>query len=292
MTELEKILDSLNEITPIQEDGGILYKRDDLFKPFDVHVSGGKLRQCVALFDLAKEDIAKCDVVITPTSVSSPQGMIVSYLANLIGKKSMLVVGNSSKDPADIAKRNVVIEHCMNVGAEIRIVSGLGFNNVLHSKAYEIAKEENGFVVAFGINSETYGKAIIGSTGLQTANIPRDLDNLIIPCGSGLTTAGILKAIETWPAKERPKNIYVLQIAGYDRVAEIEKELPFIHNLKYNFVKYNEFKYSQHVHETSMGGSFVLDCVYEGKAHYWMRNILKPEGKTLFWVIGETNKIR
>ncbi|MBK8884602.1 MAG: hypothetical protein IPN67_20295 [Bacteroidales bacterium] len=50
-----------SELTPIQEYNGVLYKRDDLFCPFqDEMLNGGKVRQAINLIhynlDLIKSD--------------------------------------------------------------------------------------------------------------------------------------------------------------------------------------------------------------------------------------------
>ena len=99
-----------------------------------------------------------------------------------------------------------------------------------------------------------------------------------------------MKAIANLPERDRPKNIQLVQIAGYDRTGVIEKELPFFHNLEYNFIQDKTYPYSQLVTEMSMGGSFQLDERYESKAHKYMRDRIDSgewSGKICFWAVGK-----
>lgn len=288
---LNDLNESLTELTPVMESGGVLYKRDDMLNT-DIGIQSGKYRQSVQLFHLAKEDIDKCDVIITPTSIKSPQGVIVSHLAKLIGKPCMLVVGSSNKDIDKMAREHKPIAQAIANGAEIRVVSGLGFNNVLHLRAKEIAKEENGFLVSFGINVDSYKKAILGATASQVANIPRDLDYLVIPVGSALSATGILQGLEKWPVKDRPKNIKLVQVSTYDRQDVIVPHLDFLDPIKYDFILDPTYSYGTLVHENSMGEDFELDARYEAKGHQYMRRKIESgewSGKIMFWVIGNTS---
>lgn len=46
------MIGNIDELTPIQQDYGVSFKRDDFFKPFgEYHVNGGKVRQAIYLFD-------------------------------------------------------------------------------------------------------------------------------------------------------------------------------------------------------------------------------------------------
>ncbi len=45
-----KLIQKAAELTPIEEYDGVLYKRDDLFRPFpDEELNGGKVRQAINL---------------------------------------------------------------------------------------------------------------------------------------------------------------------------------------------------------------------------------------------------
>ena len=41
MYGIDYLLEKLKEVTPLQEDGGVIYKRDDIFTPFDATFAAG-----------------------------------------------------------------------------------------------------------------------------------------------------------------------------------------------------------------------------------------------------------
>ena len=82
-------------LSPIEEYNGILYKLDDLFAPFENGVNGGKARQAYSLLKNNAEYIREhCNnTVITATNKDSPQGIIISTIANYLGMKSIVAYG-------------------------------------------------------------------------------------------------------------------------------------------------------------------------------------------------------
>ena len=73
----------LNDLTPVEEHNGILYKRDDLYCPYGENfVSGGKVRQCRDLILSNMKHIQEnCDnTIATAASIASPQS--VTFLIN------------------------------------------------------------------------------------------------------------------------------------------------------------------------------------------------------------------
>ena len=93
----------LNDLTPIDEYSGILYKRDDLYAPYgDNFVSGGKVRQCRDLILSNMKHIQEnCDnTIATAASIASPQSVIVSRVAKEFGMKSIIGFGNTTIEKA------------------------------------------------------------------------------------------------------------------------------------------------------------------------------------------------
>ena len=118
----------------IQEYDKTLYKRHDLFVPFqDIPVNGLKLKQCLYLVEKNKDKIKEKynNTIGTASSVYSPQGIIVARVAKEFGFKSVLLIGN-----------HLTIEKCIEnhynlrlakkLGCEISVASKLAYNNVLY----------------------------------------------------------------------------------------------------------------------------------------------------------------
>ena len=91
------------ELTPVEEYGGILYKRDDFYAPYGSDfISGGKIRQCRDLVKTNLEYIREeCNSTIaTAASITSPQSPIVSRVAFEFGLQSIIGFGNTTLDKA------------------------------------------------------------------------------------------------------------------------------------------------------------------------------------------------
>ena len=119
----------------------------------------------------------------------------------------------------------------------------------------------------------------------QVENIPDELDNLIIVCGSGITSIGVMLGlarynksvkrvwlVATAPSREKKINA-ALQAGGAARA--------------YNTVDlFHEkgFKYEQGLLAQIDG--IQLHPNYEAKAYAWLRENIPPEEKTLLWIVG------
>ena len=107
---------------------------------------------------------------------------------------------------------------------------------------------------------------------------------------------------------KKVKNVYIVQIAGYNRIDtinKIESSVPYI------YLPYNKFPYSKKL-KIFIRPDFQLDTVYESKAYHWMTNFPHPDidykwgklyrpdesllsplqGKTLFWCVGNASMYR
>ena len=117
----------------------------------------------------------------------------------------------------------------------------------------------------------------------QVENIPDMLINLVVPVGSGIQMAGILRGLTKY--EKYVENIYGLCI-GPDRRTRIDY---FVNPLEYPIPSYNmielKTKYANLAREFYGGGR--LDELYEAKAYRWMVDNLNIENeKTLFWIVG------
>ena len=279
----------LFDITPIEEYNGILYKRDDKYMPFeDIPLSGGKVRQAICLLHENYEMIRnECNrIVITATSVHSPQGIIIARTAKEFGFRCILVVGNTNNESM---KKNPLMVRSSKCGALIDYKCKQGYENPLMARIREIKGDKNIFVVKFGINLETNPDAIINSVAYQVKNIPDDLDVLVVPVGSAITFGGILKGLKKY--NKKPKRVIGVQIAGYDRKNVIKKILGE-DEVEYEFYIDKTYPYSKKVN-VMFNINEDLDCIYESKAYDWMmKNIDIKNNKTLFWIVGNSNFVR
>lgn len=293
---------NVNDITPVEEYDGVYYKRDDLYRPFDPEpLNGGKVRQCITLIQSNLEKIKNehNSTVATVTSINSPQGIIIARVCKMFDLKCIIGVGGQG------INNNIICEKIREYGAEIITLSRMAYDNVLYSKLMEIHKTRPFFVIKFGINVSESSE-IRDYIANQVINIPDELENLVIPTGSGICAGAILYGIKKFGKKV--KNVWVIQIAGYDRTATINK---ISGGVPYIYFPYNKFPYSKKL-KIFITSDFQLDTVYEAKGYHWMINsphpdevykfgkLTKPETdrievgykKTLFWCVGNASMYR
>lgn len=270
-----------NGITPVELHNDLYLKRDDLFKPFgDNTVNGGKLRQCFMLVDAVKNGY---DGLISCCSIYSPQAPITSYVAKHFGMKCVICYGGTTKERLRRFRMPTIVRNC---GSEIRIISKSGIHKILYTKAKKIAAEENLFVVDYGFNITEYPDLLLNAVSNQVENLPDDLDNLVITCGSGITTLGVLIGLHRF--KKKVKNIYLICTAP-NRKQMIDSNLEkYDIHMEYNMIDLfhmKGFKYERGVRAECDG--IVLHPNYEAKSYKWLtENIDTKKEKTLLWIVG------
>lgn len=274
------------ELTPVEKYGNILLKRDDLFIPYnDIPLSGGKVRQCILLFDKLKYKIRNeyNNTVYTSGSANSPQSIIVTRVAKEFGFNSKVFVPMNTNIDNNILMQNVLYQ-----GGEINNQSRLGYEHVMHKFMTKYSEYKKGYIISFGINAYECREAIIDSVSNQVKNLP-DLDYLVVPCGSCIMLSGILLGIKKY--NKKIKHIIGIQIAGYDRT-KIISELTNNVDIVYDFILSNDYQYSKKVKHSI--DNVTLDPLYESKAYdYILKH--KPEildKNTCFWLVGDSNAVR
>lgn len=80
----------------------------------------------------------------------------------------------------------------MKYGASIVLAARSGRHSILHARAKELAAQENSFIVQYGINIIGYGDTLLTAVAAQTENLPDDIENLVMTCGSGITATGVM----------------------------------------------------------------------------------------------------
>jgi 1-aminocyclopropane-1-carboxylate deaminase/D-cysteine desulfhydrase-like pyridoxal-dependent ACC family enzyme len=290
-----KRITSISELTPIEEYHGLLFKRDDIYLPFkdQPELGGGKVRQMQAMFTNMLNNNEKINGLITyPVSLSSPQSAIVAKVAHDNNVPCMICIGGKIDSIEDTINKYKPLKLSHQLGAQINVVAKIGYSNVVSSRVKEIVKENNYKIVDFGINLSEYPDAIIGSTANQVQNLPDNLDNLIIPCGSALTMAGIILGIDKF--KKRVKRIIGIQICNRDRRKSIDSILKqFDVSRNYEFYIDNTYIYQKNINHY-INSEFELNVKYESKAiKHFLRNkkqlVILDSEKTLFWCVGNNN---
>ena len=264
-----------HDITPVQQVGGIMLKRDDLFTLFESNgVNGGKLRQCVMLVDKVNPK-----GVVTYCSIESPQAPITAAVAKSRNIPCVIVYGGTSRERLLHAEMPVL---AMHYGAKVIIGAKTGRHNVLHAVAEKMAKEQGWFLVQYGFNLEEHGDVLLQAVAKQTQNIP-DCENLIAVCGSGITASGILVGLHMNGINVQ--NIHLVA-TGPDRRELIRKlagRYGAERDIEYHSLYHMQgFKYDDQVVEHIAG--ITLHPNYEAKAFRWFRN--SGIEKCVFWITG------
>jgi len=283
-------LDKLNELTPVEKHGDMWFKRDDLFKLDDSLLNGGKLRQCLSIVHSKRDHIKnECNgTIITPTTVKSPQGLIVAVVAKMFGFKCIVGVGNIKSVEHTVGK-NKTMELCQNEGAEIRCLGTQGFHSVLEAQVRKLQETEPMFNISFGLRGTR--DEIITPIADQVRNIPEEVNTVVIPAGSGYSTAGIIEGLIKYEKDILP---IVIQPFGYDRRDNITGNIDY-YSWEYDFNYYmGDYPYGKEV-EYIIDETLDLDTIYESKAFdYFMKNVYVGVKDTniLFWIVANANWTR
>ncbi len=269
----------MNKLTPVQRLNGLLMKRDDLYEPFGPgEVNGGKMRQCMMLVDSIKDGTSR---LITYCSIHSPQAPITAATALAYGMDCVILYGGTSKEKL---REEAMPRLCMKYGATVCLATRSGRHNVLHAAAREM-KKPGDFIVQYGINLHGHSDVLLGAVAAQVENIPDEVQNLVMTCGSGITATGVLlglhrfrkKVGRVWlvaTAPDRRESIHeALKAQGADRDFEY---IDLYHT--------KGFSYDKPV--AAAWGGVTLHPNYEAKTMQWfVKSGLAPEA-TLFWIVG------
>lgn len=283
------LLENANIITPVEKIGEIYFKRDDKFTPFDNNINGSKLRQCILLFEKNKEHIQ--NGVITATSILSPQAPIVSELCKYYKVPCTIYYGGTTYEKLDNTPYSII---CKNNGANIEILCKSGRQSVLQYHVNKRIEKTNEFNIKYGMDLENNLDVFIESTSNQVKNLPDDLDNLVISCGSAITTIGILLGCTLY--NKKIKNIYAVGIAP-NRFEKIKSYVSLLNkkfnidiklsNLKYidAFSTMKGFKYENIKNEVYE--NIIFHKRYEAKTFNWLKNNIDYKNeKTCMWIVG------
>ena len=272
-------------MTPVEIMSDMMFKRGDAYRPFDdLPLNGDKLRQCYALLQKHKQHIEEdCDgQVWTAGGMHSPQGIIVTKVARELGFDPTIFYGASK---AETALSQDFVRHILNNGGSVNLGARVAFDSAIN--AYIKKQDARYFNIGFGMNLD-------GDTSLydiisdQCENLPRELDTLVVPVGSGIVAGGILRGVKRYGIKVN--RIVLVQIAGHDRRKTIQK---ICDEVPYEWYESHDYPYTKHVWY-QLDDDEYLDPVYEGKAYDYVARYL-PEcinQDSLFYIAGNTTAIR
>lgn len=274
------------DFTPVELVDNIWFKREDKYAPYgDDFISGGKIRQCRDLVERNLDYIHEfCDSTIaTAASIHSPQSPIVARVAKEFDLHCIIGFGNTTIEGA---LKNIPMQWCHELGAELVVLSeSQGFNNVLYANLKKLEKERPFFPILFGYAAQTHRESIVGRIAEQVQNIPPEVSCVYVPVGSGVTLAGVLEGKRKYDSSF---SVVGLQPFGYDRtksVSTICEGMTWEYDYEFRKGKYPYAK----LHSRSIM-DIELDMIYESKSFDMVE--WKKDGSELFWIIGNTNKLR
>jgi 1-aminocyclopropane-1-carboxylate deaminase/D-cysteine desulfhydrase-like pyridoxal-dependent ACC family enzyme len=276
----DKFVRDIHTLTPVEERSGLLFKRDDLYRPFQSSfLNGGKLRQVMRLLQNCHKS-----GVITAASIHSPQIPLIAGAAHHLGLHCVAVVGGSRETPElEIAKQ---------FGATIKRVAS-GRHQALFAEVTRLNSALDYQVISYGVVPPTTPLSCFLTEGQQAANLPDKLDAIVVTCGSGMSTLSILGGL--WQFSKHVDELIVVATAPSrkEKILNFLKSAQpsataFLAAVKLTYVDLfgsPGFRYEQRAPYTLCG--IALHPRYEAKAFrhvMQLRNHLSQQ--TLFWIIG------
>lgn len=285
----------MNDLTPCELRGGIWWKREDLYRIEPYGVNGSKLRACQHLMSRAK---AQGDIieVVSASSVLSPQAAMAAVVAEQFDLDCEIIVGATTREKA---ARHKSIDIALQAGAIVTSVP-VAYNTYLQKRAAESALARGAWHLPYGITTpadapETDVEAFLQVGGAQVANLPDEVETLVIPFGSANTACGVLYGLHD----QRPTNlrrVILMEIGpsrrqwASERLASVDRYMT-PPGVEWEYVTLHEVwaTYGDKMPETME--DIVFHPTYEGKMIRWL-NLVKPEwwmrrdGTTCFWIVG------
>ena len=247
--------------TPIQEHGGYLVKRDDLFTINGI--SGGKVRGCWRLS-------AGAGGLITASSRSSPQAVIVARVGQKLGIPTRLHMPEGQETEEMVLAKAA--------GGEI-IQHKAGYNNVIIARAESDLQENsnsNWVHVPFGMESR---KCVAGTAKEVESLLPYadKIKRIVVPVGSGMSLAGIMNGMKDYGLSHIP--ILGVAVGSPSWSQRLTKFAPPLYKAFFK-IKVINAGLDYHTPCDSKLGQLPLDPIYEAKCVKFLQ-----EGD-LLWVVG------
>lgn len=246
-----------DDLTPVEEHGGYLVKRDDLFRV--AGGCGGKARTCLRLGQAARARGALG--LVTAGSRQSPQVNIVAGVAKTLGLGARVHVPSGGDTPEVLAAEAA--------GAEVHRHTP-GYNTVIVARAREDAEASGWAEIPFGMECQ---EAVDATAEQVRALLGHPVRRVVVPVGSGMSAAGILKGLEAVGLDVPVLGVQV----GADPTERLDEYAPGWRE-RLTLVPSGS-DYHEHAEEQSLG-ALELDPVYEAKCLPFL------EEGDLLWVVG------
>lgn len=286
------------ELTRVEQRAGRWYKREDA----TVHrsgVNGAKWRQCQYLIRRARE--AGHEGVVTGASVLSPQLAMTAVAAANEGLRCTIVVGGTTLESAAKAKS---VALALRHGADLR-TAAVGYNPALQQLVRRHVAETGDYELRYGVttgpdatNDDVLAFHRVGAP--QARNLPTDVRTLVVPFGTGNSTASLLLGLAERP-EDPPERIVLAGIGPnrlewlHERLAKMGdargeplRELPIFHHDLHGA---GLVRYTDRVRWTSDG--IRLHPTYEAKVARWLDGNphvapgwAERDGTACLWIIG------
>ena len=309
------LLESLNEITPVEEhcltvDKTMLFKRNDLFAPPDLGgINGNKLMQAIYIVSKLDESVK---YIINASSNQSPQHLIIAAVAQYYNKLSMSFFGGLKENALKLEE----LQKCRFFNM-IFFISRSPYKNVLKKRCESLQRETpNSVIIEFGFtpNYDKNKNYLLNKkeltdymlvTGKQVRNLPNSITTLIITGGSCNTLAQIYTGFVHYGYPKNLKKIIVIGIGGYFFNSNFSHKMHFL-NIPTNLLeieyinlfnndrnKKYKLKFYESTHDPRIEDNIVFHPTYEAKSIMYIKEN-RPElitPNTLFWIVGgQTNQ--
>lgn len=265
----------ISQLDPIQEVDGYSVKRGDAFR-LGPHV-GSKVRQCLHVVGSQLQAIHSRhnNGICTGAGLPSPQTAIVAGVAKHFGLKCAVTTPWFSDTAVDVNRINACL--AQREGAKVFGVGNPNPSGYLRD-VKELVAQTGYLPIRFGM----CGWRAMEPVAEQVENIPDDVERVVIIAGSGLTALGVMQGIAKY--KKPVRRIFVVALSGHYEENRKRWYDGLPHGLKFSgdvVVVPSPHAYRKLIRSTPW------DWTYEAKAWLWMKDNLPPDGKTLFWVIGQ-----
>lgn len=289
------VVTSPTELTPWELRDGLWFKREDYHRN-TYGVNGAKYRACRHLISKAVVELG-VDHLVSAQSVLSPQACITATLAEELGLGCTIVVGASKPETA---VKHPSVRIAVEAGAMLDTSRRVAYNGVIQPYGAELARALGAWQVPYAISlpadsSEQDVQDFLAVGGQQTVNIPTEIKTLVIPFGSGNTTAGVLYGLSRF-AKHSLERVVLVGV-GPDRSEWLRERLEvagaseIYHDVHIDVLPLHPWfaEYGDKMPETLDG--IVLHPTYEGKVARFL-NSAAPDWWTRrdstagFWIVG------
>jgi len=241
------------DLTPVQKIGHIWLKRDDLFEVYGVN--GGKARACFAYTRNSAVGL------LTAAARQSPQSVIVAAIADGMGLPCRIhTVSGAITEELNRARQ---------LSAEL-IFHRPGYGSVIARRAFDEAASTGWTLVPFGMECS---EAVLLAAH-QAANIPSAAQRLVVPVGSGMTLAGILRAL-----RQKGRQLPVIGIVvGADPTRRLDKWGPRGWRAMVE-LHWSRWPYKRPANDVQLG-QVALDPIYEAKCAPYLAD------EDCLWIVG------